>query len=92
MGRYDPPGKESLLESVYALYNLEQATDESISSYMSRARQLFRGIHSVTLNTIENLFIIVNSDCSQFGALTDRFRASDPEVVNTDVDRLKTLL
>ena len=39
-----------------------------------------------------NLFIIVNSDRYRFGAHADRFHAGNPEVVNTDVDRLKTLL
>ena len=59
---------------------------------MSRARRLFRGLHGVTFNTMANLFIIVNSDRYRFGAHADRFHAGNPEVVNTDVDRLKTLL
>ena len=41
---------------------------------------------------MEDLFVIVNSDRSCFGALADCFRAGDPEVVNVDVDRTETLL
>ena len=41
---------------------------------------------------MDNLFVIVNSDHSRFGALADLFRAGDPEVVNAEVDRLETLL
>ena len=59
---------------------------------MSRSCRLFSGLHSITLNTMANIFVIVNSDRSRFGALIDRSRAGDPKVVNTDVDRLETLL
>ena len=41
---------------------------------------------------MENLFVIVNSDRSRFGAFVDRFCSGNPKVVNIDVDRLKTLL
>ena len=39
-----------------------------------------------------NLFIIVSSDRSRLGALADCFRSFDPEFLNTDVDRIETLL
>ena len=66
--------------------------DESISDYMSCSRSLFSSLHGITFNTMENLFMIVNSDRSRLDALTDRFCAGNPEVVNADVDRLKKLL
>ena len=52
--QYDPQGKDALFESVYALYTLEQAADELISAYMSRARRLFSGLHGVTVSTMAN--------------------------------------
>ena len=87
--RYNPRGKDALFESVSALYTLEKAADDMISAYMSRVRRLFIGLHGVSFNTMANLFIIVNSDHSRFGALTDCFRFEDPKVVNIDVNRLK---
>ena len=59
---------------------------------MSRARRLFSNLHGITFNTMENIFIIVNSNRSHFGALTNRFCAGNPEVFNADIDRLKMLL
>ena len=51
--------------------------------------QRFKGI---TFNTLENLFLVVNSDHARFGALVDRFRDVDPEVFHAYVDRIETLL
>ena len=92
LDKYNPRGKDALFESVSALYKLEQAADETISNYMSRARRLFSSLHVITFNTMSNLFFIVNSDRSRFGSLANIFFASDPEVVNANVDRLETLL
>ena len=89
---YNPRGKDVLFKCVSALYTIDQVADETISDYMSCPRRLFSGLYGVTINTMSNLFIIVNSTRSRFGALADRFCAGNPEVVNTDVDRLKTLL
>ena len=89
---YDPRGKDVLFKSVSTLYTLEQVADETICAYMSCARRRISGLRGVTFNTMTNLFIIVNSYRSRFGALADRFRAGNPEVVNADVDRLKTFL
>ena len=74
------------------MYALEHIHSEPISAYMSRACRLFSGLHIIKFNTIENLFVIVNSNRSRFPALVDRFRSSDPKVVNADVDFLETLL
>ena len=59
---------------------------------MSRARRLFSGLHGITFNTMKILSVIVNYELSRFGPLADRFCASNPKVVNSDVDRLETLL
>ena len=92
LNRYDPWGKDALFESVSTLYTLEQAVDKTISAHTSRARGLFSGLHGVTFNTMTNRLIILNSDCSCFVALSDRFCAIDPEVVNAYVEKLKNLL
>ena len=63
-----------------------------ISAYIIFFCRLFSGLHGVTFNTMAKISIIVNSDRSRLGALADCFRAGNPEVINTDVDRLKTLL
>ena len=70
---YDPRGKEALFESVSGLYSLEQGPAESISDYMSHACRLSSGMHGITLNTMANLFVIVNSDRSHFISLAYRF-------------------
>ena len=59
---------------------------------MSHACCLCSGLRGITFNTMENIFIILNSDRSRFGDLVNRFRDGNPEVVNADIDRLKTLL
>ena len=59
---------------------------------MIRTLRIFSGLHGINFNTMANLFIIVNSDRSHFGSLDNLFRVSNPEVINTDIDRLKTLL
>ena len=41
---------------------------------------------------MEILFFIVNARHAHFGALTDCFRADNPEVVHADVDMIETLL
>ena len=69
--KYDPRGKDALFESVSALYTLEQSHDKPIIAYMSRSRRIFSGLHGITFNTMENLFIIMNSDRSRFGTLVD---------------------
>ena len=89
---YDPRGKDALFKSVSALYILDQTQDYYISDYMSRSRCLFSGLHGITFNNMTNIFIIVNSGRSRYGALADRLHAGNLEVVNTDIDRLETLL
>ena len=89
--KYDPRGKDSMFKSVSDLYTLEQIHDKPISACMSRARRLFSGIHVITFNTMANIFFIVNSDRSLFGALVYCFRDGDPKVVNAEMDCLKTL-
>ena len=89
---YDPRGKDELFERVSALYTLKQGPDESIADYISHARRLFSRIHGITFNTMANLFVIVNSDRSHSGALANRFRSGNTEVVNADVYGIKTLL
>ena len=59
---------------------------------MSRVLRLFSGLHGINFNTMANLFIIVNSDCSQFGSLKKCFHVGNPKVLNTDNNRLETLL
>ena len=90
--KYDPRGKAALFKSVYALYSLNKVPAESISNYMSCACQLFSGLHGITINAMSNLFAIVKSDRTRFGALTDHFRSGDLKVVNADMDRINTLL
>ena len=90
--KYYPRGKDALLESVSVLYTLEQTKDESISAYMSRAHRFFSSLHQITFNTMANLFVIVSSDRSRFIALANCFCSDNPEVVNSDVDRIETLL
>ena len=60
-------------KSAYALYSLEQVPDEIISNYISCACRPFSGLHGITFNTMANLFVIVNSDRTHFGALADFF-------------------
>ena len=60
--KYDPRGKEALLERVYALYTLDKNQDDSISDHMSLSLRLFSGLHGINFNTTANLFIMVNSD------------------------------
>ena len=90
--KYDPRGKDALFDSASTLYTLEQSHDDPISAYMSQSRFPFSRIHGIMFNTIANLFIIVNSYCSRFGALFNQFHSGDPEVFNADVDCLETLL
>ena len=92
LDKYDPRGKDALFESISALYTIEQVGDETISSDMSRACRLFSSLHGFIFNTMANLSIIVNSDCSCFGVLANCFCAGNPEVVKVDMDRLETLL
>ena len=60
--------------------------------HMHCAHCLFSGLHGITFNTMANIFIFIKSDRSCFRALAKRFCASDPEVVNADVDIIKTIL
>ena len=39
-----------------------------------------------------NLFAIVKSDCSRFGALSNLFKDGNPDVINANMDRIETLL
>ena len=86
--KYDPRGKGALFESVFALYTLDKTQYKSIGDYISRVICLFSGLHGINFNTMENLFIVVNSDRFHFGALAYRFSVGNPGVINTDVNRL----
>ena len=55
--KYDPRGKDALLDSVSDLYTLYQTQDEYISDYMSCTHLLFSGLHGFNFNTVGNLFI-----------------------------------
>lgn len=90
--KYNPRGKDALSESVLALYALNKRPGEIIHEYKSRASRLFSGLHGITYNTVDNLFVIIKSNHASFGALANCFQAGDPEVINDDVDRTKTLL
>ena len=76
--KYNPRGKNALFERISDLYTLDKTQDESIIDYMSHTRRIFSGLHGITFNTMENIFIIVSSKRSRFGALVDRFCAGDP--------------
>ena len=90
--KYNPRVKDALFDSISDLYTLNQGPAESISIYMSHAHRLLSRLRGITFNTMANLFMIVNFDRSRFGALVNRFHYCDPEVINADVDSIKTLL
>ena len=90
--KYDPRGRETLFESVSALYALEKGPTENISDYMSHDHRLFRSLQGIPFHTIENIFFIVNSDRARFVALADFFQYGYPEVAHSNVYRIKILL
>jgi hypothetical protein len=90
--KISPSRPENRLQDVRDLSSLEQGSQESTFSYMSRVRGFATRLKGVTIDDIVPLFTLIGMNHDQYSGLLDRFTSGEPAIVNATTSDLERLM
>ena len=90
--KISPSRPENRLQDVRDLSSLEQGSQESTSSYMSRVRGFATRLQGVTIDDLMPLFTLIGMNHDQYSGLLARFTSGEPAIVNATTSDLERLV